>query len=180
MAPAFSAPGGSLPELGRSWLLAVIVLFIAVVDTGFRHNCHEIFGDIAMQHTQFRVVSTLRGVSILALFLGFAQASEAAGIVHPAPPDPLLDGVPDGPCAALMDGPAYAAGTDSQGHAVVPPDVGTPPVAIPDQVMMPLHAGGGRSHGRGSATANGPYVAIDGRRLGPLVNPPGCGLPDVR
>jgi hypothetical protein len=124
-----------------------------------------------MLHTaQFRVV--IRQIAIPVVALGLCLPAVAAGIVHDSPPDPLLDGRVDGPCAALTDSPDYAAGVDSRGQPVVPPDVGSAPVAIPDQVMVPLP--GGR-HGRHNARADeGSYAAIDGRRLKPLVNPARC------
>lgn len=124
-----------------------------------------------MQHTQFRVVWTRIRFPVLALALICAPNAFAAGIAHESRPDPLLDGAPDGPCADLAQGPDYAPGTDAQGHAVVPADVGAPPVAIPDQIAVPLHMGQGR---RGGDSA---YATIDGRRLAPLVNPPACGRP---
>jgi hypothetical protein len=137
----------------------------------FRRDCHEISGDIAMQHAQFHVV----WLGILIGLAAFASESALAGaITHRAPADPLLDGAPDGPCAMLAEGPAYAPGTDATGHPVVPADVGVAPIAVPDQVMVPLPAG---RHGARRARGGGasPYVAIDGRRLAPLVNPPVCG-----
>jgi hypothetical protein len=95
-----------------------------------------------------------------------------AATVHPQRPDPLLDGRVDGPCAGAVAGPDYAAGVDSEGHPVVPPDVGVPPIAIPDQVMVPLPGGG-----RGRRGGESRYAAIDGRRLEPLVNPGRCEPP---
>lgn len=130
-------------------------------------------GDIAMQQIRFPVFPVV--LPLVALLLGTAQPAPAAAIAHQARPDPLLDGTPEGPCAGLMQGPDYAAGTDAQGRPVVPPDVGAPAVALPDQIAVPLHAGEGRArHGRRNAAGGVPYVAIDGRRLDPLVNPPGC------
>jgi hypothetical protein len=123
-----------------------------------------------MQHAQFHVVWL--GV----LFALAMPPALAAGIVHQAPADPLLDGIPDGPCAMLVEGPDYAAGTDATGHPVIAPDVGVGPIAVPGQIMVPLHAGGRHgAHRRAHEEANSPYVAIDGHRLAPLVNPPACG-----
>jgi hypothetical protein len=120
---------------------------------------------------QFRVAT--RGLAVPVVALGLCLPALAAGIVQDSPPDPLLDGRVDGPCAALTDGPDYAAGVDARGQPVAPPDIGAPPVAIPDQVMVPLPGGGhGRRHRQ--ATGEGSYAAIDGRRLKPLVNPARC------
>lgn len=129
---------------------------------------------------------------MLALACLIGPAALAAGISGESRPDPLLDGTVDGPCAALTDGPDYVSGTNAQGDVVVPPDVGAPPVPIPDSIMVPLHAGAGHSgDGRGQRRYGGanpgtgapgdrPYVAIDGRRMGPLINPPACGRPPAR
>jgi hypothetical protein len=137
---------------------------------------------LAMQHSPF-------------FALGVAAAmggpAFAAGIVGTPTHDPLLDSTPNGPCMAQAAGPDYAPGVDAQGYPVVPADVGAPPVAIPDQVIVPLpdgrmrqnHRGGrrGAHHqgwtDKGSNNANGPYAVIDGRRLEGLLNPPGCGAP---
>jgi hypothetical protein len=159
----------SLPELGRSGSRGFIVLFMGEVDTVFRHICHEISGGTAMERTQFCGVFWWAAVPVVALGLCFPAL--AAGIAHDSRPDPLLDGRADGPCAALSDSPDYAPGVDAQGQPVDPPDVGAPPVAIPDQVMVPLP--GGR-HGARHHAGAGSYAAIDGRRLKPLVNPARC------
>jgi len=127
-----------------------------------------------MQHTQFHLVWLGILLALVAFVDEAAPPVLAAAIVHQARPDPLLDGTPDGPCAALVEGPEYA-GTDATGHRVTPPDVGAPPIAVPDQIMMPLHTNG--RHGAHRRTGEGegsPYVAIDGHRLAPLVNPPDC------
>jgi hypothetical protein len=120
-----------------------------------------------LHKAQLRVV--LRRIAILVVALETCAPALAAGIAHDSTPDPLLDGRVDGPCAALSDGPDYAPGVDAQGQPVDPPDVGAQPVAIPDQVMVPL-PGGRRGHRMGE----GSYAAIDGRRLKPLVNPARC------
>lgn len=115
--------------------------------------------------------------------IAFAGAApvQGAAIVRQVPPDPLLDGAADGPCAVLVDGADYAAGTDTAGYPVVPADVDAGPIAVPDQIMVPLHAGGARvshrhrrAHADGGRSGDSPYVAIDGHRLAPLVNPPAC------
>jgi hypothetical protein len=130
-----------------------------------------------MQHAQFRVAElgkmaqAVVALLVLVLVLMPVPARPAA-ITHPPHPDPLLDGRVDGPCAAALAGPDYAAGVDSEGHPVVPPDVGVPPIAIPDQVVVPLPGAG-----RGRRGGESGYAAIDGRRLEPLVNPGRCEPP---
>ncbi len=124
-----------------------------------------------MQHAQFHVARLTAGAAALVV-AALASPVLAGAITHPPHPDPLLDGSVDGPCAAALAGPDYAAGVDSEGHPVVPPDVGVPPIAIPDQVVVPLPGAG-----RGRRGGESGYAAIDGRRLEPLVNPGRCEPP---
>ncbi len=84
---------------------------------------------------------------------------------------------PPAPCATALEGPDYVPGVDAEGQPVVRADLGADHAAIPDQVFVPLPDSGpnqrlGRA-GRGAAR-NGPYAAIDGRRLEPLLNPGPC------
>ena len=128
-------------------------------------------------------------------FLLVAASAAWAGagtgsITQPSRPDPLLDGGPTDPCAARLD---YADGVDANGNAVVPADVEARPVPLPDSIAVPI--GNNRTRGPGQsqrqnqgrnnprqANAANPvtlggdstYIAIDGRKLEPLVNPPPC------
>ncbi len=93
-------------------------------------------------------------------------------------PDPLLDGGPVSPC---MAGPDYEPGLDVNGRPVVPADAQASRIPMPDEIAVPLHSGQARGprHGRPGAASpaqpgNSPYVALDGRRLEPLLNPPPC------
>jgi len=78
---------------------------------------------------------------------------------------------------------------DANGKAVVPADVEARPVPLPDSIAVPIgnNRGGapgqnqGRNHARPGRSANpvtlggdSTYIAIDGRKLEPLVNPPPC------
>lgn len=112
-----------------------------------------------MQHAQHYFKAILLGIIL-------AAPAWAGTIARPTPRDPLLDGGDTPPCAAGVD---YAAGTDATGHAVVPADVGTAPVPVPDALAVPLN---GRGHGR--RQADSPYVTLDGRKLEPLLNPGPC------
>jgi hypothetical protein len=115
-----------------------------------------------MQHLKFNFV--WRGVGQAALLLLFAATPVLAGsIPQPSKPDPLLDDGPTDACAARAD---YAAGTDANGHAVVPADVGAQHIAVPGQIAIPL--------GNSQQRAAGPYVSLDGKKLDALVNPPPC------
>ena len=90
--------------------------------------------------------------------------------------DSILEGPPPNPCTQGAD---YVPGVDAAGQPVARADIGSEHVAIPDQVYVPLpnRSGGGRGS-RGPGPESGqPYASIDGRRLEPLINPPGCQAP---
>jgi len=93
--------------------------------------------------------------------------SASAGIpANPGTHDNLLDAGPVAPCAARPD---YAAGIDATGQAVVPADAAAPPVPAPDSIAVPLHG-----VSRQARTGETPYVTLDGRKLGSLLNPTPC------
>ena len=124
---------------------------------------------------------------LLLLAVSAAWAAPSTGsITQPSQSDPLLDDGPTNPCAAGVD---YADGVDANGKAVVPADVEARPVPLPDSIAVPIgnNRGGapgqnqGRNHARPGRSANpvtlggdSTYIAIDGRKLEPLVNPPLC------
>jgi hypothetical protein len=131
-----------------------------------------------VQHQQFNVARTGTKLTLVTL-LAFALSPAWAGaITQPSKPDPLLDSGPTAPCAAGAD---YAAGTDANGKAVVPADVATRPVPVPDAIAIPLRNAPPTDNRRGRAQAANPqgrdstYVSLDGRKLEPLLNPPPCG-----
>lgn len=149
---------------------------MASVDTVVRVTCHEIFGFIAVQHTQDNVRRLLRCAVLLAGLTAPVVEAREGTIAHTTPNDPLLDGGPPGPCAELAEGPDYAGGTDVNGRPVVPADVGAAPVPVPGAIAVPL-PGGRRAGGPSNPVLPGaqrPYVSIDGARLAPLLNPPRC------
>jgi hypothetical protein len=109
-------------------------------------------------------------LALMALLLA-ADPALAGRIAQPAKPDPILDGGDTHPCLA---GPDLASGMDVTRQPVVPADVGGMLVPLPDQVLVPM---GGRQGPRRRPAAgpdNGPYVALDGRRLAPLLHPGPC------
>jgi hypothetical protein len=124
-----------------------------------------------MQQAQFNVVK------LSALLVLLVAAPAAAGtMAKPHQPDPLLDGGPTSPC---MAGPDHQAGVDVNGRPVVPADEQARPVPVPDQIAVPLHSGQAHQRGRSRAApsaqpGDSPYVALDGRRLDPLLNPKPC------
>lgn len=123
-----------------------------------------------MQHTQYNFIRLM----MIAGLLFAADSALAARIVQPAKPDPILDGGDTHPCLAGAD---LAPGMDVTGQPVVPADAAAEPVPLPDQVLVPLKGGrGGPVRGRSVAggTDSGPYIALDGRRLAPLLDPGPC------
>ena len=139
-----------------------------------------------MQHKQFNFV--WRGIR-LAAFIGplfLAGPVLAGAITQPSRPDPLLDGGPTDPCAAGVD---YASSVDVNGQGVIPADVAARPVPVPDTIAIPIGRnpapqtqGTRRPSRRGSnpvtdntgSNRDSAYVALDGRKLEPLLNPPPC------
>jgi hypothetical protein len=109
-----------------------------------------------------------------ALLIWVSAPGSAATMAQPSKPDPLLDGGPTAPCAAGAD---YAAGTDTNGQAVVPADVAAGRVPLPDAVAIPLgNNRGNNRHRSRSRVPNGDsaYVTLDGKKLEPLLNPAPC------
>lgn len=128
-----------------------------------------------MHNKQFNFVWRLAPLLAAILFLAAVQPGLAGTITGPAKPDPLLDSGPTAPCAAAVD---YAAGTDANGQPVIPADVASGRVPLPDGIAIPLgnnrgnqRAGRGRSNAMNGDSA---YVSLDGRKLEPLLNPPPC------
>ena len=100
--------------------------------------------------------------------------SLAATMAGPSKPDPLLDGGPTASCAAGAD---YAAGTDANGDAVPPADVGSRSVPVPQAIAVPLNQGRPGHRDGPSRNPDSAYVSIDGSKLAPLLNPPPCATP---
>ncbi len=158
--------------------------FMGWVDIVLCGPCHDIIGIIAVQHKQFnfRWQGTKRTSFALALLV--AGPALAGSIVQPSKPDPLLDGGPTSACAAGVD---YAAGIDVNGQPVVPADTAARPVPVPDSVAIPIgRRAPGQNAAQGGAAPNpaspgaasnrdSSYIALDGKKLEPLLNPPPCG-----
>ena len=119
-----------------------------------------------MQHTQVNYRTAAIGVFLVLAFVFAAETAFSAGIADRDKPDPLLSGAADGPCDPAMGQADLTPGTDVQGHQVASADIQTGPVPLQGQILVPLKSGQGR---RGSAPA---YVAVDGKKLDPLLNPP--------
>lgn len=140
-----------------------------------------------MQHKQFNFV--WQGTKIALFIWALLAVPAAAGsIVQPSQSDPLLDSGPTAPCAAGVD---YAAGVDANGQLVVPADVAAGPVPLPDTIAIPIARNGAQAAGPGpnfgrrrrpynpispdnASNRDSAYVALDGRKLEPLLNPQPC------
>jgi hypothetical protein len=137
------------------------------VDTVLRRNCHEIYGIVAVQQTQFNVVRRAKDtLAIAGVLLALSLPVRAAGVAADSKPDPLLN---DGPTTACAAGADYAAGTDVNGHPVTPADVAAGPVPVPGAIAVPL-----AKNRQGSRAGDSAYVSLDGKKLEPLLNPPPC------
>lgn len=101
--------------------------------------------------------------------MALANPAGAGTIARPDAGDSLLDAGPTTPCAARPD---YAAGIDATGQAVAPADVAAPPMPVPESIAVPLR--GGRARQAAGQPGDAPYIALDGRKLAPLLNPPPC------
>jgi hypothetical protein len=128
-----------------------------------------------MQHAQHSFANRRLAVLTATALLLAANIALAGTIAKASAPDPLLNPTL-GPCAGLAAGPDYAAGTDADGHAVAPADVGAGPVPLPESIAIPLHGAGGQRGRQNPATgaSDRPYVTLDGGKLAPLLNPPAC------
>jgi hypothetical protein len=110
----------------------------------------------------------LIGTLLVVALVLHAKTAFPAGIADRNRPDPLLDAPVNGPCEAALDQPDLVAGTDVEGHPVAPADLAHDPVPLEGQIMVPLKPARGRG-------GNSAYVAVDGKKLDPLLNPkPPC------
>jgi hypothetical protein len=133
-----------------------------------------------VQHKQFNFVR--QGTKLAAVAWAFFGAWPAL-----AQADPLLDSGPTVACAAGVD---FAPGVDVSGNAVVPADTAGRRVPVPDSIAIPISRnrnaparpapGSGRDRqstdnaSSNASNRDSAYVALDGRKLEPLLNPPPC------
>lgn len=103
----------------------------------------------------------LAGWGVVAL----TGAAHAGIAVRNAPQSLLHDGA-KGACDPGLAGPDYVPGVDVNGNPVKPADLTKNNIPVPNSVLVPLAKSG--QHGRD----DGPLVAIDGRQLEPILNPP--------
>ena len=122
-----------------------------------------------MQHTQVNYKRATIVVLLVVALVFAAETAFSAGIADRDKPDPLLTDRADGPCDPALGQPDLTPGTDVAGHQVASADIQTGPIPMQGEILVPLKSGQNR---RGSAPA---YVAVDGKKLDPLLNPkPAC------
>ena len=107
---------------------------------------------------------------VLAWAVLVAPGAVHAGIAARGAPQPLLHDGASGPCDPGLAGPDYVPGADVSDNPVPPADLAGRRNPVPDGVLVPF-----AKHGRHGRAEEGPVVAIDGRALEPILNPPpGC------
>lgn len=124
-----------------------------------------------MQHAQ----QNYKSACGLALAILIAAGQAHAGIVVRGAAKPLLNNGAAGPCDPGLAGPDYVSGVDVNGNPVLPADIAGRRNPIPDGVLVPLKNGG-----RNGQRRDGPVVALDGRALEPMLNPPAGCAPERR
>jgi hypothetical protein len=119
-----------------------------------------------VQHTQGNYRLTALGALLVVVLIFAGKTAFSAGIVDRDKPDPILtapvlNDVPDGPCDPNTASADLTPGVDVDGHPVAPAERAAGNVPLPGQMMVQLKSGS--------------YVAVDGSKLDPLLNPkPAC------
>jgi hypothetical protein len=137
-------------------------IFIDWGDTGFCDGSHDISGVIAVQYTQLNYRSLSVGAVLVVLLVFAGKSAFSEGVSARGKPDPLLTDNPSGACAPELDRADVVNGTDVDGQAVAPANLASGPIPLRGQIEVPLRARGGRPP---------VYVAVDGAKLDPLLNP---------
>jgi len=110
-----------------------------------------------VQHTQGNYRTTVLGAQLVVALIFVAKIAFSAGIAERGKPDPILSGEPKGPCDPDTAQADLTPGTDVDGHQVAPAGLDQGSMAVPGQMMVRLKSGS--------------YVAVDGNKLAPLLNP---------
>jgi hypothetical protein len=111
---------------------------------------------------------------VLLVLSGVPAGAREGAIARPAPEEPLLHDGGLGRCDPGLGGADVVSGVDVSGHPVAPagPQARVP---VPDQILVPLKSGG-----RGARSGEAPMVALDGKALDRLLNPPPACPPGKR
>jgi hypothetical protein len=119
-----------------------------------------------MQHAQVNYRAIAIGILLVVSMVFAGKSAFSAGIAERGKSEPILSGEADGPCDPQLGQPELTPGTDVEGHQVASADIQTGPVPVQGQILIPLKSG------RRDSPA---YVAVDGKKLDPLLNPkPAC------
>ena len=115
-----------------------------------------------MQQAQFnyRAMSVGAALFVALVFAGKSAFSE--GLSDRGKPNSILNDKMSGPCAPELGQADLVNGTDVDGNSVAPANLASGPIPLRGQIEVPLKAP------RGRAPA---YVAVDGAKLDPLLNP---------
>jgi hypothetical protein len=115
-----------------------------------------------VQHTQENYRGAVVAAFLVVALVFAGKPAFSAGITERDKPDPILTGEADGPCDPQLAQPEFVPGTDVEGHQVASADIQTAPVPLQGRILVPLKSGQG---------GNPAYVAVDGKKLDPLLNP---------
>lgn len=115
-----------------------------------------------MQHTQFNYRSFAVGAALVVVLLFAGKSAFSEGVSARGKPDPVLTDNPSGACNPELGQADLVNGTDVDGEAVAPATLSSGPIPMRGEIEVPLRAKGGRAPA---------YVAVDGARLDPLLNP---------
>jgi hypothetical protein len=137
-------------------------IFIDWGDTDFYGACHEIFGVIAVQHTQLNYRTFGLGAALLVVLVFAGKSAFSEGLSARGKSPPILTNNPTGSCDPELAQADLVPGTDVDGYPVAGADLPSGPIPYRGQIEVPLKA----RHGRAPA-----YVVVDGAKLDPLLNP---------
>jgi len=119
-----------------------------------------------VQHAQGSYKPIGFGALVIVVLIFAPKTAFSTDIADRSQPDPILsapnlNGEDKGPCDPDTASAELTPGTDVDGKPIVPADVDRERVPLPGKMMVQLKSGS--------------YVAVDGSKLDPLLNPkPAC------
>lgn len=132
-------------------------------DTAFWSRSHDTIGATMGQRAQLNYRALSLGAALLGVLVFAGNSAFSQGVAARHKPAPLLTDAPAGACNPDLDQPDIVDGTDVDGHPVAPATLSNGPIPFKVQIEVPLKTG---RTGRMPA-----YVAVDGAKLDPLLNP---------
>jgi hypothetical protein len=107
------------------------------------------------------------GAALVTVLVFAGKSAFSDGILDSGKPGSILTDSQTGPCTPDLAGADVVNGTDVDGDAVPQADLARGSIPMGGQIAVPL---GPRK--AGASTARAPaYVAVDGAKLDPLLNP---------